>query len=162
MKQWPKNKPLDTNSEKLDNFEDFTNNKQPFDDVELLKKENQNLEFLLYKYNIILSEYQMKFGNEIFAHLDQLLTKEKQTYLSEENKFSVQFRKQMIENISILKELEKNSLEITEKNEFLNSELIKYQKEIEDFVKENSELRNELEELKEYLFYFIFFNTNIF
>jgi hypothetical protein len=55
----------------------------------------------------------------------------------------------MIENISIIKELEKNYLEVTEKNEFLNSELIRYQKEIEDLVKENIELRNELEELKE-------------
>lgn len=150
MKQWPKNKHLDNNSEKLDNLEDFSNNKNtiPFDDVEFLKKENQNLEFLLYKYNIILSEYQLKYGNEIFAHLDDLLNKEKQTYISEDNKNS-EFRKQMIENISIIKELEKNNLEIIEKNEFLNNELIRYQKEIEDLVKENTEVRNELEELKE-------------
>jgi len=150
MKQWPKNKHLDNNSEKPDNLEDFSNlkNTTAFDDVEFLKKENQNLEFLLYKYNIILSEYQLKYGNEIFAHLDDLLNKEKQTYHSEDNK-NLEFRKQMIENISIIKELEKNYLEVTEKNEFLNSELIRYQKEIEDLVKENTELRNELEELKE-------------
>ncbi len=150
MKQWPKNKHLDNNSEKLDNLDDYSNNKNTiaFDDVELLKKENQNLEFLLYKYNIILSEYQLKYGNEVFAHLDDLLTKEKQTSSSEDHR-SLQFRKQMIENISIIKELEKNNLEMTEKNEFLNSELLRYQKELEDLVKENTELRSELEELKE-------------
>jgi len=150
MKQWPKNKNLDNNSEKLDNLEDFSNNKNtiPLDDVEFIKKENQNLEFMLYKYNIILSEYQLKFGNEIFSHLDDLLNNEKKKFLDDENK-TLQFRKHMIDNISIIKELEKNNLEISEKNEFLKNELIRFQKEIEDLVKENNELRDELEDLKE-------------
>lgn len=149
MKQWNNQK---YNSEKLDNIDDYSNNKNsiPFDDVEYLKKENTNLEFLLSKYNIILSEYQFKFGNEVFAHLEELLNNEKQTSLGDNTK-SVQFRKHIIENISLIKELEKSNLELSEKNEYLNSELIRYQKDIEDIVKENNELREELENLKEYI-----------
>ncbi len=147
MKQWSNQK---YNSEKLDNIDDDSNNKNsiPFDDVEYLKKENSNLEFLLSKYNIILSEYQLKYGNEVFAHLDELLNNEKQTS-SVDNSKTLHFRKHMIENISLIKELEKNNLELTEKNEFINSELIRFQKEIEDIVKENNDLREELENLKE-------------
>ncbi len=146
MKQWPKNH----NLEKLDNIEDITNNKYTltFDDVEYLKKENQKLEFLLYKYNIILSEYQLKYGNEVFTHLDELLNREKEDFTHDNYKTS-QFKKQMVENISIIKELEKNNLELSEKNEYINREFIKFQKETEDLIKENEELRQELENKKE-------------
>ena len=151
MKQTPKNRNIDiTSTDKVENLDEFTNNKNtsPFDDIEILKRDNDNLKFLLSKYNIILSEYQLKFGNEVFSHLDELIMKEKnESNLDTIN--SSQLRKFLIENISLIRELEKNNLEQSQRNDYINNELLRYQKDLEDLVKENNELRDDLENLKE-------------
>jgi hypothetical protein len=146
MKQWPKD---------LENDHEITNmnnkNTIQFDDVENLKKEIINLEFVLYKYNNILNEYQIKYGNEIFLHLENLLNKEKASNSNcyNDDKSYAILRKNLVENVSLIKELEKNNLEIMEKNDALKEELVKFQKQTNDIIKENYDLREELEQLKE-------------
>jgi hypothetical protein len=146
MKQWPKDSENDNEITNMNN-----KNTIQFDDVENLKREIINLEFVLYKYNIILNEYQIKYGNEIFLHLENLLNKEKDlnSNYSDDDKSYVLLRKNLVENVSLIKELEKNNLEITEKNDALKEELVKFQKQTNDIIKENYDLREELEQLKE-------------
>lgn len=109
-----------------------------------IKAENKTLQFLLGRYNFILSEYQLKYGNELFDELEKQLNIEAldSTNLND-------FKKILVENVSLIKEYEKNNLEKEKAIEFYVSELNRLQTEVEKLVNENNEVRNELEIAKE-------------
>ena len=105
--------------------------------------EVKKLQFIISKYNIILNEYQLKYGNELFATLDRKLNKETLEGSSNE------FKKILIENISLIKEYEKLLIEKDKSLSYYNEELVRNHNEVERLVKENDDLRDELEGLKE-------------
>ena len=108
------------------------------------KSQINKLNFLISKYNIILNEYQIKYGNELFATLDKKLNKDLIDGTSNE------FKKILIENVSLIREYEKLLLEKDATFTYLNNEINKHTTEIEKLVKENEELREENESIKEY------------
>jgi chromosome segregation ATPase len=107
------------------------------------ENEVQKLQFIISKYNIILNEYQLKYGNELFATLEKKLNKEMLQGSSNE------FKKILIENISLIKEYEKLLIEKDKHLNYYNDELVRNQCEVERLVKENDEIRDELEGLKD-------------
>jgi hypothetical protein len=106
--------------------------------------ELNKLKFVISKYNIILNEYQIKYGNELFATLDKKLNQDLIDGTSNE------FKKILIENVSLIKEYEKLLLEKDKSLSYFNDEVNKYHLEIEKLIKENEELREETESIKEY------------
>jgi chromosome segregation ATPase len=109
-------------------------------------QENLKLEFILSKYNYILSEYQVKYGNELFLHLDRQLTSD---VLESAQNDTAQFKKILVDNFSLVKEYEKELLDKTRSCEFMNVELNRLQMEMERIVEENKQLREDLENTKE-------------
>lgn len=144
-----KNKKLNNTLERNDPLEDLQSlpsNPRNKDEVESLRQENFKLEFILNKYNFILNEYQLKFGNELFAELDKQLNME---ILESVNNNMAEFKKILVDNVALIKEYEKNSLDKTKSLEFLNGELNRFQMEMEKLVDENKVLREDLESAKE-------------
>ncbi len=113
--------------------------KNEFDDNEISK-----LQFIISKYNIILNEYQLKYGNELFSTLDNKLNRDMLDGSSNE------FKKILIENVSLIKEYEKIILEKDKSLSFYNDELVRNHNEIERLVKENDDLRDDIEGIREY------------
>jgi hypothetical protein len=111
--------------------------------LELEENEVKKLQFIISKYNIILNEYQLKYGNELFTTLERKLNKEVLEGSSNE------FKKILIENISLIKEYEKLILEKDTNIAYYNDELVRSHNEVERLVKENDDIRDELETLKE-------------
>ena len=105
--------------------------------------EVKKLQFIISKYNIILNEYQLKYGNELFATLERKLNKEMLDGSSNE------FKKILIENISLIKEYEKLLIEKDKSLTYYNDELVRNHNEVERLIKDNDELRDEIENLKE-------------
>lgn len=144
-----KNKKLNNTLERNDPLEDLQSlpsNPRNKDEVESLRQENFKLEFILNKYNFILNEYQLKFGNELFAELDKQLNME---ILESVNNNMAEFKKILVDNVALIKEYEKDSLDKTKSLEFLNGELNRFQMEMEKLVDENKVLREDLESAKE-------------
>jgi chromosome segregation ATPase len=141
-----KSKKIQQHLERTDDYEELPSNQRPKGDSELftLRNENSKLEFILSKYNFILNEYQLKYGNELFVELDKQITVE----ALESNNLS-EFKKILVENVSLIKEYEKIILEKTKNLEFFNSELNRFQIDTGKLVDENKELREELEAVKE-------------
>lgn len=134
--------------ERQDQFEDLHSRPRTIDEIEAIKKENIKLEFLINKYNFILNEYQLKYGNELFTQLDRELNIEALESGSTNNNMT-EFKKILVENVSLIKEYEKIILEKSNNLQFLNSELNRFQIELEKLVEENKSLREDLENAKE-------------
>ena len=111
-----------------------------------LNNENDisKLKYILYKYNEILSEYQKKFGNELFNKLENELSN-----MNNQKENNETLKKYLIENISIFREYEKNILDKNQQIEYLTTELNKQQKDFQKIIEENEELRTELENTKQ-------------
>jgi chromosome segregation ATPase len=144
-----KTKKLNNTLERNDPLEDLQSlpsNPRNKDEVESLRQENFKLEFILNKYNFILNEYQLKYGNELFAELDKQLNME---IFESVNNNMAEFKKILVDNVALIKEYEKNSLDKTKSLEFLNGELNRFQIEMEKLIEENKNLREDLESAKE-------------
>ena len=131
-----------------DNTEDLNTNRILQDETESLRKENLKLEYILNKYNLILNEYQIKYGNEIFEELNHALSPEVIDSLTNTAAKS-DFKRILVENVALIKEYEKTILENKKNSDFLSKEMNRFKAEIEKIVKENSQLREELENAKE-------------
>jgi hypothetical protein len=142
-------KPLGSNNlERDDNFEDISSNQRHRNEVEALTTEITKLQFIVAKYNYILSEYQIRYGNETFSQLDRKINAEML-----EGATSTEYKKLLIDNISIIKEYERLLLEKDKSLSFLTEEMNKVHQDTEKLVKENNDLREELEHTK--LYYYI-------
>ena len=135
----------------LDNLEIEQRNQITIED---LRKENMRLSYIVKQYNIILNEYQQKYGNELFNQMEKELIN-----LDEQNE-DIFLKKRLLESISIFKEYEKklkeNSVYINhlleEKaklevdNKSIKEENLDLQSKIEELKKQNNELYNALDE----------------
>ena len=90
------------------------------------------------KYDYLLKEYQTKYRDEIFKDLDE--------FVNNDNKLEA---KMLIENISLIREYEKNLLERDKNIEFLNGQLNELQTHLHANIEENEDLRQKLETKEE-------------
>ena len=104
-------------------------------------KEIESYKIAIEKYDFLLKEYQTKYGDEIFKDLDE--------FVNQENKLDA---KMLIENISLIREYEKNLLERDKNIEFLNGQLNELQNHLHTTIEENEELRQKLETKEEYYY----------
>ena len=59
-----------------DNLDELNAQQKANEEINSLKNEISKLQFIIEKYNMILSEYQKKHGNEIFLELEKQLNNE--------------------------------------------------------------------------------------
>lgn len=129
-----------------DNYDELNVQVKLTDEVNALRLENKSLSFMIAKYNTILNEYQMKYGNDLFLTMEKAMDG-----AVNDNAFNndvVSLKKKLIENISIFKEYEKIVMEKCELIKGLNDEVAKMQKEFQSVIKENEEIRREMERIK--------------
>jgi hypothetical protein len=139
-----KNKALNVNNlERDDNYEEMSVNQRHRNEVESLTGEITKLQFIIAKYNYILNEYQIKYGNETFSQLDKKLNSEML-----DGATSSEYKKLLIDNVAIIKEYEKLLYEKDKSLGFYNDDLNRVHQETEKLLKENNELRDELEHTK--------------
>lgn len=133
--------------ERSDNYDDLASNQiRSKDGGDSLRKENKELQFVLGRYNFILNEYQLKYGSELFHELERTLNME-----AIESDQLGEFKRILIENVSLIKEYEKHILEKDKTIEFYITELNRLQSDTEKLIEENKELREGLESAKEYI-----------
>jgi hypothetical protein len=139
-----KNKALNVNNlERDDNYEEMSVNQRHRNETETLTAEITKLQFIIAKYNYILNEYQMKYGNETFSQLEKKINTEML-----EGATSSEFKKLLIDNVSIIKEYEKLLYEKDKSLSLYNEDLNRVHQETEKLIKENNDLRDELEQTK--------------
>ena len=129
-----------------DNYDELNVQVKLADEVNALRVENKSLSFMIAKYNTILNEYQMKYGNDLFLTMEKAMDG-----AVNDNAFNndvVSLKKKLIENISIFKEYEKIVMEKCELIKGLNDDVAKMQKEFQSAIKENEEIRAQMEKLK--------------
>lgn len=144
MRKFPKSKTSNA-LERADNYDDLAYNQvKTQDGSENLRKENKELQFVLGRYNFILNEYQLKFGSELFHELEKQLNSD----LVEHSQLE-EFKKILVENVSLIKEYEKHILEKDKTIDFYINELNRLQADTEKLIEENKELRESLESTKE-------------
>ena len=114
---------------------------------EQLLKENENLTHIIKNYNLILNEYQSKYGNEIINQKNELMNK------MDTQTDDIHFKKQLLGTFPIFKEYEiiiSHLLDEKEKligdNKSLIQENYNLQSKIEELEKQNDEIYNALEE----------------
>ena len=110
--------------------------------LDQLLKENKELEIILNKYNIILNEYQKKYGNELFNQIDKDLSN-----IDNQNE-DIFFKKKLLESVSILKEYENKILEIDNYNKFLLTENGNLESKCREIEQQNSNLEMEKEKIQ--------------
>jgi hypothetical protein len=139
-------KPLIINNlERDDNFEEMSSNQRHKNEVDTLNTEITKLQFVIAKYNYILNEYQLRYGSETFAQLDKKLSAEML-----DGATSSEFKKLLVDNVAIVKEYEKLLFEKDKSLALFNDEINKAHQDTEKLIKENNELRDELETTKAY------------
>ena len=114
---------------------------------EQLLKENENLTHIIKNYNLILNEYQSKYGSEIINQKNELMNK------MDNQTDDINFKKQLLGTFPIFKEYEiiiSHLLDEKEKliadNKSLIQENYNLQSKIEELEKQNDEIYNALEE----------------
>ena len=131
-----------------DNYDELSAQVKLSEEVAALRNENKSLSFIVAKYNTILTEYQMKYGNDLFLTIDKALTNaNNETNVL--NNDIISLKKKLVENIAIFKEYEKIILDKNTVLDGLNKDIAKSQSELHKMVDENEEIRKELETLKQ-------------
>lgn len=131
--------------QRTDNYDDLTIKVKSREEIECLKQEVAKMEYAVNKYNLILGEYQMKYGNELFAQIENNINVES---ILSKNDMALH-KKRLIENIALIKEYEKVLQDKNNSLDFLNEELTSIQSELQKKILENEEIRTELELAKE-------------
>ena len=123
------------------------------EDLETLKRENESLQFIVSKYNIILTEYHKKYGNELFLEIDKVLSNNENAnipnYTMLNQNDMVSLKRKLVENISLFKEYEKKLLDKDQKLSLLNKDLTRVQSSIQNMLVEKEELQKENAKLQE-------------
>ena len=123
------------------------------EDLETLKRENESLQFIVSKYNIILTEYHKKYGNELFLEIDKVLSNNEianiPNYTMLNQNDMVSLKRKLVENISLFKEYEKKLLDKDQKLSLLNKDLTRVQSSIQNMLVEKEELQKENAKLQE-------------
>lgn len=130
-----------SNLERNDDGNHLIQHRQEDEDIRSLKEQNMRLEGVIERYDRILHEYQLKYGNELFSEIEGMFNNEDELIPK-----NIQY---LIENFSIIKEYEADILSKNKEIEDYVNELNRLQEDLERFVQENKELRDELESLKE-------------
>ena len=142
---------MDSNNDNISNNSNINNQQNNNDNdvemskinqitIEKLKKENNELSYALNMYNIFLKEYQKKYGDELLKQIEnEFLNKE-----DEENLF----KKNLLENIPLLKELEKNTLEKNDYINYLLEEKNNLQIENQKIKEENQNMQSDIKKLE--------------
>ena len=121
--------------------------------IDELLKENDNLKYILSKYEYILKEYQNKYGSELYNQVGNQFSE------MNNNKINL-LNKNILESVSLVKELEikleekddlikhllneKANLELDNNN--LKAENYKFRQENENLQKDNDDIYNQLNE----------------
>ena len=123
------------------------------EDLETLKRENESLQFIVSKYNIILTEYHKKYGNELCLEIDKVLSNNEianiPNYTMLNQNDMVSLKRKLVENISLFKEYEKKLLDKDQKLSLLNKDLTRVQSSIQNMLVEKEELQKENAKLQE-------------
>ena len=138
-----------------DNLDELNAQQKANEEINSLKNEISKLQFIIEKYNMILSEYQKKHGNEIFLELEKQLNNENNPNEILKNNEAISRKKSLIENIALFKEYEVIILDKNKQLEFLTNQITQYQVKEQKLTSENEELRNDLEKAekdKNYLY----------
>ncbi len=128
-----------------DNLDELNAQQKANEEINSLKNEISKLQFIIEKYNMILSEYQKKHGNEIFLELERQLNNENNPNEILKNNEAISRKKSLIENIALFKEYEVIILDKNKQLEFLTNEMSNLQIKEQSLLSENEQLRNELE-----------------
>ena len=128
-----------------DNLDELNAQQKANEEINSLKNEISKLQFIIEKYNLILSEYQKKNGNEIFLELEKQLNNENNPNEILKNNEAISRKKSLIENISLFKEYEAIILDKNKQLEFLKNEITQLQIKEQKLTSENEEIRNDLE-----------------
>ena len=121
--------------------------------IDELLKENDNLKYILSKYEYILKEYQNKYGSELYNQVGNQFSE------MNNNKINL-LNKNILESVSLVKELEikleekddlikhllneKANLQLDNNN--LKAENYKFRQENENLQKDNDDIYNQLNE----------------
>lgn len=117
------------------------------EDLGTLMKDNEALQFIVSKYNIILTEYHKKYGNELFLEIDKVLSNNDNmnipNYTMLNQNDIVSLKRNLVERISLFKEYEKKLLDKDQKLTLLNKDLTRVQSAIQNMLVEKEELQKE-------------------
>lgn len=117
------------------------------EDLGTLMKDNEALQFIVSKYNIILTEYPKKYGNELFLEIDKVLSNNDNmnipNYTMLNQNDIVSLKRNLVERISLFKEYEKKLLDKDQKLTLLNKDLTRVQSAIQNMLVEKEELQKE-------------------
>ena len=117
------------------------------EDLGTLRKDNEALQFIVSKYNIILTEYHKKYGNELFLEIDKVLSNNDNVnipnYTMLNQNDMVSLKRNLVERISLFKEYEKRLLDKDQKLSLLNKDLTRVQSAIQNMLVEKAELQKE-------------------
>lgn len=123
----------------IERSDDYLNNKNKklTDQIANLTDDNSKLTVLLELYNQVLTQYQIKYGNELF---DEVQSKYKGTNIDKYH---------LLSKFSILNEYEVDILKKDKIIETINNELLSQSKELQELLQENNNLNEELVKLQE-------------
>lgn len=142
---------------RTDNLDEIENKLIKVQTISELQTENEKLTFLINKYNIVLNEYQAKYGNELFLQIDNAINSD--GVLKTIDGMPLQLtditniKNKLIGSISLIKEYEaqlkyKEDINTKLKEELANKD---YQMDKldnkEELIKEIEKLKEEKEEL---------------
>ena len=117
------------------------------EDLGTLRKDNEALQFIVSKYNIILTEYHKKYGNELFLEIDKVLSNNDNVNIPNYTMLNqndiVSLKRNLVERISLFKEYEKRLLDKDQKLTLLNKDLTRVQSAIQNMLVEKEELQKE-------------------
>ena len=127
------------NMQSIERSEDHLNNKNKIltDQIANLTDDNSKLTVLLELYNQVLTQYQIKYGNELF---EEVQNKYKGSNIDKYH---------LLNNFSILNEYEVDILKKDKIIDQLNNELINQNKELQDMIQENNNMNEELLKIQE-------------
>ena len=153
---------FNSNINRLQNEDNENNQILEQNQLDQLRKENHNYSFILQRYNIILREYQEKYGHEIFDKLikeyesdEELMANLNQRHFSNAVRLIVEYEKKIKEQQDLIKNLREEKERLVLNNQKILEENTELQNRIENLKNDNDEMlksiteRNKQKKIKE-------------
>ena len=135
-----------------DNLDELNIQLKAKEEIDALRAENTKLEFIIAKYNEILTQYQTKYGNELFLNVEKLVTNATDPNLPNLQVLNktemLALKKTLIENIALIKEYVARESKKSEAYDLLSNEAKTLREEKGKVQQENEELISKLEKIQ--------------